>query len=166
MGWYGSLGGGQSIKARAPGFLLVFFIYRRGNTGQKVQTRRWLNLRRRSNVRWVGSKPFSALPGYLRLIDVGLTPYADTAFNRASFPLKTLEYLAAGRAVVATPLPANDWLGTDLITVAADPAAFAAEVAARLGTPRSAELVERRRAFARRHSWARRAETMADLLKI
>ena len=118
------------------------------------------------NVRWVGGKPFTALPGYLRSIDVGLTPYADTAFNRASFPLKTLEYLAAGRAVVATPLPANDWLGTELITVAADPAAFAAEVAAQLGAPRSDAMAERRRAFARRHSWAVRAATMAGLLDL
>jgi teichuronic acid biosynthesis glycosyltransferase TuaH len=118
----------------------------------------------RPNVRWVGGKPFAALPGYLRLIDVGLTPYADTAFNRASFPLKTLEYLAAGRAVVATPLPANDWLGTDLITVAANPAAFRAAVAAQLAESASEAIVERRRAFARQHSWARRAEIMAGLL--
>lgn len=120
----------------------------------------------RNNVRWVGGKPFTALPGYLRLIDVGLTPYADTAFNRASFPLKTLEYLAAGRAVVSTPLPANDWLATDLIDVAADPAAFAARVATRLAEPRSDAMVERRRAFAGRHSWADRAATMAGLLEL
>ena len=130
------------------------------------QSERFGALCRRPNVRWVGAKPFATLPGYLRMIDVGLTPYADNAFNRASFPLKTLEYLAAGRAVVATPLPANDWLGTDLITVAADPAAFGAAVAARLAAPRSEALVARRRAFARQHSWAHRAETMAGLLEL
>ena len=27
---------------------------------------------------------------YLRVIDVGLTPYSQSDFNRASFPLKTL----------------------------------------------------------------------------
>jgi teichuronic acid biosynthesis glycosyltransferase TuaH len=130
------------------------------------RTERFEALCRRPNVRWVGAKPFAALPAYLRLIDVGLTPYADSAFNRASFPLKTLEYLAAGRAVVATPLPANDWLGTDLITVAAGPAAFGAAVAAELAGYRNEAMVERRRAFARRHSWARRAETMAGLLEL
>ncbi|MBL7524463.1 glycosyltransferase [Frankia sp. CNm7] len=75
----------------------------------------------RPNVRWTGARPFEALPAYLRVIDVGLTPYADTPFNRASFPLKTLEYLAAGRPVVSTDLPATRWLGTDLITVADTP---------------------------------------------
>jgi teichuronic acid biosynthesis glycosyltransferase TuaH len=120
----------------------------------------------RPNVCWVGAKQFSALPSYLRLIDVGLTPYADTAFNRASFPLKTLEYLAAGRNVVATPLPANDWLGTDLIAVAAGPAEFSARVGAELARPRTAALTERRRAFAREHSWERRARLLADLLAL
>jgi teichuronic acid biosynthesis glycosyltransferase TuaH len=130
------------------------------------RTDRFVALCRRPNVRWAGAKPFAELPGYLRLIDVGLTPYADTAFNRASFPLKTLEYLAAGRAVVSTPLPANDWLGTELITVAAGPAAFAAAVTARAGAPRDAATADRRRAFAARHSWARRAETLAKLLEL
>ena len=49
------------------------------------------------NVQWVGPKEFEELPSYLRVIDVGLTPYSQSDFNRASFPLKTLEYLAAGR---------------------------------------------------------------------
>jgi teichuronic acid biosynthesis glycosyltransferase TuaH len=129
-------------------------------------TERFDALCRRPNVQWVGAKPFGALPAYLRLIDVGITPYADTAFNRASFPLKTLEYLAAGRAVVATPLPANDWLETDLITVAAGPAAFGAAVAAQLAVPRSAEMAQHRRAFARRHSWSHRAANLAGLLDL
>ena len=123
-------------------------------------------LARRPNVRWVGSKPFEELPGYLRLIDVGLTPYADTAFNRASFPLKTLEYLAAGRGVVATPLPANAWLGTDLVAEAAGPADFVARVQRELARPRTAQLAGRRRAFAREHSWDRRAQVLADLLDL
>jgi teichuronic acid biosynthesis glycosyltransferase TuaH len=129
-------------------------------------TERFDALCRLPHVQWVGAKPFAALPAYLRLIDVGITPYADTAFNRASFPLKTLEYLAAGRAVVATPLPANDWLDTDLITVAAGPAGFGTAVAAQLAVPRSAEMAQRRRAFARRHSWSQRAGSLAGLLDL
>ena len=97
------------------------------------------------------------------MIDVGLTPYADTAFNRASFPLKTLEYLAAGRAVVSTPLPANDWLGTDLIDIAAGPSRFAARVRRLLAEPATPDLVARRRAFANEHGWDRRARVIAGL---
>jgi teichuronic acid biosynthesis glycosyltransferase TuaH len=127
---------------------------------------RFAELARRPNVCSVGAKPYAELPRYLRLIDVGLTPYADTAFNRASFPLKTLEYLAAGRAVVSTPLPANDWLATELIEVAPGPEGFALRVRAALATTRTPELAERRRAFARQHSWARRAAEIAALLAL
>jgi len=125
---------------------------------------RFRTLTKRPNVCWVGPKPYAEMPAYLRLIEVGLTPYADNAFNRASFPLKTLEYLAAGRGVVATPLPAVQWLGTDLVGTAATPAEFAARVQEALAVPRTEELAARRRAFAREHSWDRRDAQLAELL--
>jgi teichuronic acid biosynthesis glycosyltransferase TuaH len=119
---------------------------------------------RRPTVRWVGPQPYEELPRYLRLMDVGLTPYADTPFNRASFPLKTLEYLAAGRRTVATRLPATDWLDTDLVAVADTPEAFARCVREAVATRPSPDEVDRRRAFARQHSWASRAAALARLI--
>ena len=118
----------------------------------------------RPNVQWVGPKPFTALPSYLSVIDVGVTPYGDSAFNRASFPLKTLEYLAAGRAAVATDLPSVRWLGTDLVTTASSPREFADAVEQALRTPRTPELVARRQAVAAQHSWDRRTAEIARLL--
>jgi teichuronic acid biosynthesis glycosyltransferase TuaH len=117
-------------------------------------------LLRRPTVQWVGPKPFDVLPGYFRLIDVGLVPYRDSPFNRGSFPLKTLEYLAAGRGVVASDLPAIRWLDTDLISIASGPAAFADAVDRSLREIRSPALVERRRAVASRHNWENRAADM------
>ncbi|MCT9931980.1 glycosyltransferase [Planotetraspora sp. A-T 1434] len=123
------------------------------------------------NVHWVGHKAFEELPPYLRLIDVGLTPYADTAFNRASFPLKTLEYLAAGRAVVSSELPATALLrdeddGRELIRVAGSPEGFVKAVAEAAREPRTDDLIARRRAFAARHDWSQRALALAGLLDI
>jgi teichuronic acid biosynthesis glycosyltransferase TuaH len=125
---------------------------------------RFAALAARANVCWVGQRAYEELPSYLRVIDVGLTPYVDNAFNRASFPLKTLEYLAAGRAVVATSLPAHLWLDTDLVTLADGARDFAARVAQALAEPRTAAGVRKRRSFAARHSWTVRAERMAELL--
>lgn len=113
------------------------------------------------NVQWVGGKPFTELASYLRWMDVGLVPYADTAFNRGSFPLKTLEYLAAGRRVVATDLPAIRWLDTDLIATASGADAFGDAVTQALATPRSEDEQARRRAFADARSWQVRATEMA-----
>lgn len=115
-------------------------------------------------VQWVGPKPFDKLPRYMRCIDVGITPYTNSAFNRHSFPLKTLEYLACGRAVVATDLPATRWLKTDLVRVASDPGDFATATLAALAE-RDPALPNQRRTFAAAHSWERRAAEFAQALR-
>ncbi|MGC5020483.1 glycosyltransferase [Micromonospora sp. DT47] len=135
-----------------------------GALGDGFQSPRFATLTARRNVWWAGPRPYPDMPSFMRLIDVGLTPYADTPFNRASFPLKTLEYLSAGRGVVATSLPATRWLDTDLIAIADEPGAFAERVRRALATPRTETLAAQRRAFAERHSWRRRADRMAELL--
>ena len=71
---------------------------------------RWDSLVGRPNVHHAGAVPFEDLPRWLARMDVGLTPYTDTPFNRASFPLKSLEYLAAdGRWWVPTCRPPGGW---------------------------------------------------------
>ncbi|MES2094818.1 MAG: glycosyltransferase [Actinomycetota bacterium] len=115
-------------------------------------------------VEWRGALPAAELPEALGAMGVGLTPYADTAFNRGSFPLKTLEYLAAGLPVVSSPLPSVRWLDTDLIDVADGPLEFARRVAEILSRPATEHDRERRMAFARGHSWESRAAQLLLLI--
>ena len=160
---------------------------------------RFAALAARPGVRYTGRVPPADVPGYLAAIDIGITPYTSSEFNRASFPLKTLEYLAAGRPVVSSDLPGARWLHDDLaaadqapaeiMTLASTPAEFVSAVrrlAAQPGggldpvypgaldpaqpdggvaaPPGGAWEVARRdrcQAFARRHSWARRADALA-----
>ena len=117
----------------------------------------------RPNVQWVGPKAFDELPSYLRVVDVGLTPYRQSAFNRASVPLKTLEYLAAGRPVVASDLPAHRRLDTAHVTLAGTPAEFAERTRERLLAPDRSGAAARR-ALGARHSWAARAGDIARLI--
>jgi teichuronic acid biosynthesis glycosyltransferase TuaH len=114
-------------------------------------------------IHWVGAKSYDDLPAYLAAIDVGLTPYGDTEFNRASFPLKTLEYLSAGRAVVSTDLPAVRWLDTEFIEVGDTPETFADHVQALVKSD-LASADAQRRAFAAQHSWQSRADIVLDLI--
>ena len=122
-------------------------------------------LRARPNVQWVGGKPFEQLPSYLRVIDVGLTPYRPSDFNVASFPLKTLEYLAAGRPVVASDLPAHRWLDTHHITIADAPEAFARRTQELLATPAQPDEKRARQAFAAQHAWSARSAEIAAILE-
>lgn len=116
----------------------------------------------RPNVQWVGPKPFEDLPAYLAAMDLGLVPYNHSPFNKASFPLKTLEYLAGGRPVVATDLPAIRWLNCPFVEVADSPAEFAGAVRRVIG--RSRDRAERQKLldFAAEHTWDARAAQLLD----
>lgn len=57
-----------------------------------------------ANVRFLGLKPVTALPGYLQRFDVGLLSFKLNETTHAVSPLKVYEYLASGVPVAAPPL--------------------------------------------------------------
>jgi glycosyltransferase involved in cell wall biosynthesis len=57
------------------------------------------------NFHLLGQRPYHQLPAYLKGLDVCLVPFKDNAITLGASPLKLYEYLAAGRAVVSTPVP-------------------------------------------------------------
>jgi glycosyltransferase involved in cell wall biosynthesis len=61
-------------------------------------------LLRRPNLHYTGQKGYDLLPGYLKACDVALVPFALSDATRFLSPTKTLEYFAARRPVVATPI--------------------------------------------------------------
>lgn len=111
----------------------------------------------RPRVTWVGRKSYDELPSYMQVIDVGLTPYIDDAFNACSFPLKTLEYLSSGRSVVSTPLPAVARLQSPWIRTAGTPEAFVVAVRESVSSSADADAIENKRRFASTHDWSTRA---------
>jgi teichuronic acid biosynthesis glycosyltransferase TuaH len=117
-------------------------------------------------VEWLGEVGSDELPDLLGGIKVGLTPYDTGPFNRSSFPLKTLEYLAAGLPVVSTPIPAVGWLNTDMIVTATLPAEFAQRTLELIESPIDHDQVTARIAFARQHSWTCRAQSLMNTLGI
>ncbi len=56
------------------------------------------------NIHFLGFKKHELLPRYINMMDVCIIPYHTGGFHRGIFPLKTLEYLAAGKPVVSTNL--------------------------------------------------------------
>jgi teichuronic acid biosynthesis glycosyltransferase TuaH len=101
-------------------------------------------------------------------------PYADTPFNRASFPLKALEYLAAGRPVACSAIDslrrlrdeAGGELTDDDVALAATPEEFADQAERLMLNGLRAEHRERRRRFAQHHGWDRRVAELADALDL
>lgn len=62
-------------------------------------------LRALPNVYFLGWKEPSLLPNYLQVFDAALIPYRLVGHVLSGYPTKLHEYLAAGRAVVATAMP-------------------------------------------------------------
>ncbi len=116
------------------------------------------------NVQWVGRKASHELCSYMALVKVGLTPYTITHFNLASFPLKTLEYLAAGRPVVSSKLPANDLLDPRVVHSADTVGEFVSKICELLVENVSAETSELCRQEAERFSWAARARDLDGII--
>lgn len=54
------------------------------------------------NVHFIGSRPMDSLPSYLSAFDVALNPQALNPLTIGNYPRKIDEYLALGKAVVAT----------------------------------------------------------------
>jgi teichuronic acid biosynthesis glycosyltransferase TuaH len=149
------------------------------------EPQRFSALTARSVVHYVGRVSEDEVPAYISATDIGITPYLDSPFNRASFPLKTLDYLSAGRPAVSTALPTAEWLRDDMLrvdqgttadgilTLASGRDAFINALRHVVGDPGTANTnasdltgtesmrAERCRAFAARHSWARRADALA-----
>ncbi len=62
------------------------------------------SLPRRSNIHWLGQRPYEELPAFVAGWDLCLMPFALNEATRFISPTKTLEYMAAGKPVVSTPI--------------------------------------------------------------
>jgi glycosyltransferase involved in cell wall biosynthesis len=117
-------------------------------------------LRQEPNVHFLGKQDVALVPRYIKDLDICLMPYKLNEWTRNIDPLKLYEYLAAGRPVVSTPIPAAipfaRW-----IAIAEDSRQFQAEQAL---AEDSAEARAARRKEASRHSWDARVELVSDRL--
>lgn len=118
-------------------------------------------------VEWTGRVvPPEQVVHELAAARVGLTPYLLNAFNQASFPLKTFDYLAAGLPVVSTDLDASRWLATADIRIADGPESFARLVMECVQEPPSLHDAQRRQRLASEHGWMERAGQLIRLAGI
>lgn len=61
-------------------------------------------LNKQKNIIFLGPKDYSVLPQYLQFFDACILPCNINEYTDNMFPMKFFEYLAAGKAVVATEL--------------------------------------------------------------
>jgi UDP-galactopyranose mutase len=124
-------------------------------------------LPRRPNIHYLGQQPYQRLPALLKGFDVCLMPFALNEATRYISPTKTLEYMAARKPIVSTPVPdvAANW--SDAVAIAGSPAAFIAAVEQSLneGVAEQNRRLARAQAYVAANSWDRIAADMRALLE-
>ena len=88
------------------------------------------DLPKAANIHYLGQKEYSELPSYLANWEVAMLPFALNASTFFISPTKTLEYLAAAKPVVSTPIRdvAEPYGRLGLVQIAATPDEFAAAI--------------------------------------
>lgn len=89
------------VRAEVPG--VAFVLVGADETGGTTVSRSHADLVREGALRVVKRQPRERIPGFLALADVLVSPraYGD------NLPLKIFDYLAAGKPIVATDIPAH-----------------------------------------------------------
>ena len=112
-------------------------------------------LPRRRNIVYAGKKRYDELPRYLAAFDVTMIPFAMNEATRYLLPTKTLEYMAAGKPVVSTPVPDVVAFFGSVVRIAATPEEFVGQVEAALRETdgERAARVRREETLLAAHSW-------------
>lgn len=118
-------------------------------------------LEKLANVKLLGERAHRQLPCYSQHWDVSLLPFIDSPMVRACNPMKLREYLAAGRPIVSTPIPAiSPYL--HLVHTVDDADAM---VRAMQRTLEEADNCEVLREAVIEHTWAARADQLSGWLE-
>jgi glycosyltransferase involved in cell wall biosynthesis len=114
------------------------------------------------NIHFLGSKPYSSLPRYIRRFDVCVLPWrANNPFTSYGSAIKVREYLATGKPVVIAPL--YEYLETPGLRFFRGTQEFIEQVETALEKDTLA-LAAQRQAVVRNGTWDERARQLATLI--
>ncbi|MBA2734792.1 MAG: glycosyltransferase [Acidobacteria bacterium] len=120
------------------------------------------------NVRLLGQKPHYELVNYIRAFDACIVPYMSSIYTDTVVPTKINEYLAVGKPVISTELPAvcdfNQRYNI-LQTTPAEPERFLQAIEQALQMPTDEATIIQRRTVAELGDWTDRVEVMSRLIE-
>lgn len=121
------------------------------------------DLVKRPNIHYTGQRGYDDLPGYLKGCDVALVPFALSDATRFLSPTKTLEYFAARKPVVSTPIQDIVDHYADAARIGHTPEDFVRACEAALAEEDAARLARGER-YAGEQTWDNIVLQMRDLL--
>jgi glycosyltransferase involved in cell wall biosynthesis len=123
------------------------------------------DLPRRDNIHYLGMKTYSSLPNYIKAFSVAIMPFAINDATRFISPTKTLEYMAAGKPIISTPVTdvVRDY--GHCVSIVTTPAEFSNALSHALLQSRSQVTPAYRKILANT-SWDRTVEKMRALIDV
>ena len=115
------------------------------------------------NIVFTGGKDITELPHYLQHIDCTLIPFLKNKLTKSIYPLKINEYLAAGRAVVATNFSEDIRSFSDVIEVADSDEAFIELIDKAIEEDSPQKIAERIK-VAESNTWEARVEQFWEII--
>jgi teichuronic acid biosynthesis glycosyltransferase TuaH len=119
--------------------------------GHEDETFKNSSLHQLPNVYFLGAKKIKELPAYLARFDVAINPQKVNAVTIGNYPRKIDEYLAMGKAVVATETAAMS-IFKDYVYFASTAEEYIKQIETALSED-SAEKRRKRIGFSKSHSW-------------
>ena len=120
------------------------------------------------NVYLLGQKPHNNLVHFIRQFDVCIVPYVNSLYTATVVPTKINEYLAVGKPVVSTMLPAVCEFNKEhhvLQTAPTEPGKFLHAIERALHQPSDKAAIARRREVAALGDWDARVYAMSALIE-
>jgi glycosyltransferase involved in cell wall biosynthesis len=113
------------------------------------------------NVHFLGRHPYGALPEFVAGFDVCINPYVLDQVAENVDPLKLYDYLASGKPIVSTDIPAARRFA-DLLRLTRTPEDFTRSIEAALRDPGDAGARQR---AAAQHSWEARFHRLQTIVE-
>ena len=118
--------------------------------------------RNRSNIYLLGQKEYELLPNYIKAFDVCVIPYVKNDYTTGCLPLKFFEFLATGKPVVVSGLPAlEEYSG--VVKVAQTPDDFIEAVEDYLHNDNKEEM-DLRLATAMENTWDKKVDKLEKIV--
>lgn len=114
------------------------------------------------NVTWLGVKPYQELPSYVYYFDVAIIPFQLNEITHSVSPLKLFEYMAAGKAIVSTPL--HESLRYTCVLIASNATDFSQKLDQALKIKNDPGYNRQVISTAQQNTWEMRARQILDIL--
>jgi len=146
------------LAERNPNWSIVLI----GPVGQAENQTDVRVFKEKQNIYLLGQKDYKVLPNYIKAFDVCIIPYLNSEYTAGCFPLKFFEFMATGKPIVISGLPAlEEYDG--LVKIAHSKEEFSRLVQMVLKSD-SEKNKQRRMKIAKKNTWDEKVKTITKII--